>query len=155
MRQFECSSCGARVRAESRFCRMCGIPLRAAPAQKPSRDGSAPTSIEEIAFDDMKAADRILIQTENSEYRFSVVDPESRRGILSGGSFGDVVQDATLVGVLSTGRSDDSSDTSRLKIHSCALFYVNVGARLKRLTTSAITNLIHIRGDRSHLDRMR
>jgi len=124
---------------------MCGIALPAALAQKPARPRAALASIEEIAFDDVKATDRILIQTENSEYRFSVVDPESRRGVLSGGSFGDKLQDATLVCVLIRGRIGEGRDTSRLKIDSRALFYLNVGAGLKRLTTSAITNLVHIR----------
>jgi hypothetical protein len=146
MRQTHCSSCGAIVRAESRFCRMCGIPFRG---------GESSATIQEIAFDDVKAADRILIQTENSQYRFCVVDPQSRRGKLSGGSFGDGLQDATLVGVLVGGRGGEPSDTSRLKIDSCALFYVNVGAGLKRLTTSIITSLTHIKNDKSQSNRLR
>jgi hypothetical protein len=111
--------------------------------------------MEEIAFDDVKASDRILIQTKNSEYRFAVVDPESRRGTLSGGSIGEGLQDATLIGVLTGGRNAEDRDTSKLKIDSRALFYVNVGAGQKRVTTSIITNLIHIKGERSQRDPLR
>jgi hypothetical protein len=146
--QTDCHSCGATVRAESRFCHKCGKPLRAAPAQEAPRAREFNGSTEEIALDEVNAADRILIQTQNSEYRFSVVDPESRRGKLSGGPLGNELQDAILVGVLSVSHSNAGSDTSSLKINGCALFYINVGAKLKRLTTSAITNLVLIKGDR-------
>jgi hypothetical protein len=155
MLQTDCSSCGARIREGSRFCRMCGTRLRPGAAQESERPKAAAASIEEIAFDDVEASDRILIQTENTEYRFSVVDPENRRGVLSGGSFGDGSKDATLVGVLIGGRAGHSSDTSRLKVDARALFYINGGAGLKRMTTSAITSLVHIRGDRAGRNRLR
>jgi hypothetical protein len=129
--------------------------LRASPAQEAPRAIESFGSTEEIAFDEVNAADRILIQTQNSEYRFSVVDPQSRRGKLSGGSFGNQLQDATLVGVLIGNPGNASSDTSRLKINSCALFYVNVGTGLKRVTTSVITDLTLIRGDESQRGRSR
>ena len=155
MLRTDCPSCGATVLDESRYCRACGTCLRADPAWQAPRAMEFAGSTEEIAFDEVNATDRILIQTQNSEYRFSVVDPEGRRGKLSGGSFGNQLQDATLVGALVGSRGNASSDTSKLKINSCALFYINVGAGLKRLTTSAITSLILIRGDRSQRNMKR
>jgi hypothetical protein len=153
--QTDCPSCGAIVRAESRFCCKCGKPVRAAPAQEAPRAREFNASTEEIALDEMNATDRILIQTKNSEYRFSVIDPESRRGKLSGGPLGNKLQDAILVGVLIGSQGNARSDTSALKINCCALFYINVGTKLKRLTTSAITNLILIRGDRPQRNGLR
>jgi hypothetical protein len=152
MPRTDCPSCGATGLEQSRFCHACGTCLRADPARQAPRAIEFAVPTEEIAFDEVNAADKILIQTKNSEYRFSVVDPEGRRGRLSGGSFGNQLQDATLVGALIGSHGNASKDTSRLKINSRALFYINVGAGLKRLTTSVITNLILIRGDRSHLN---
>jgi hypothetical protein len=129
--------------------------LRAAPAQEPPRAIESAGSTEEIDFDEVNASDRILIRTQNSVYRFSVVDPRSRSGKLSGGSFGNQLQDATLMGMLIGSHGDGSGDTSRLKVNSCALFYVTVGAGLKRVTTSVITDLVLIRGDRSRRNRPR
>ena len=122
--------------------------MRAAVSPEATREIEPAGSTQEIDFNKVNASDRILIQTQNSEYRFSVVDPQSRSGKLSGGSFGNQLQDATLVGVLVGSYESPRSDTSRLKTNSCALFYISVGAGLKRLTTSVITDLILIRGDR-------
>jgi hypothetical protein len=157
--RIDCPSCGATVRDGSRFCRACGTRLRAVAGSEAPREIESAGSTEEIDFDDVNASDRILIQTQNSEYRFSVVDPHSRSGKLSGGSFGNQLQDATLVGVLIGSQGNSASDTSRLKIklkiNSCALFYINVGAGLKRLTTSVITDLTLIRGGGPRLSRPR
>ncbi|MFP5261055.1 MAG: zinc-ribbon domain-containing protein [Blastocatellia bacterium] len=151
----DCPSCGATARDDSRFCRACGTRLHAAAAGEAPREVEPARATEEIDFDDVNASDRILIQTQNSEYRFSVVDPHSRSGKLSGGSFGNQLQDATLVGVLIGSQGNSASDTSRLKINSCALFYINVGAGLKRLTTSVITDLTLIRGGGPRRGRLR
>ena len=122
--------------------------MRAAPAPEAPRASEFDAPTEEIVLNEINTTDRILIRTQNSEYRFAVVDAESRRGKLSGGPLGSESQDATLAGVLIGSHGNAGSDTSTLKIDCCAIFYVNVGTKLKRLTTSAITNLILIRGDR-------
>jgi hypothetical protein len=155
MLQTDCPSCGAIVRAEGRFCRMCGERVRTTHALEAARERESGGTTEEIALNEVNATDRILIQTQNSEYRFSVIDPDSRRGKLSGGSLGNELRDATLAAVLMGGRDNARTDTSSLKINSCALFYINVGEKLKRLTTSTITNLILIRGDTPQRNRLR
>src|SRR5215467_5909176 len=46
-----CSSCGAKVQAESKFCDSCGTPLAAAPRPGPERprlDGAQATTAEDI-----------------------------------------------------------------------------------------------------------
>jgi len=86
-----------------------------------------------------------LIETRNSTYSFSIVDPKSRTGVLSGGALSDQAEDATLIGVrFESGEPD--SDTSRLATDSRALFYLHVGGCFRTLTTSVITSLTHIRG---------
>jgi hypothetical protein len=81
-----------------------------------------------------------MIRTQNSEYRFSVVDPDERRGILTGGSLGDQRRNAVLVGTLSGG-NNFASDASGLKTGSRALFYLTAKNGVERLITSIITSL--------------
>jgi hypothetical protein len=95
----------------------------------------------EIIFRDISPSDRIMIRTENSEYRFSVVDPEERRGILTGGSLGDHRRNAILVGTLTGGENNFASDGSRLKTGARALFYLTAKNGVERLITSIITSL--------------
>jgi len=99
----------------------------------------------EIELGQISAADSILIHTRNSEYRFSIVDPVQRRGILSGGTFGDYLHDATLIGALIPGSDLGDGDTSWLRTNSRALFYVRAESGIRRFTTSIITRLIHIK----------
>jgi hypothetical protein len=54
----------------------------------------------ELPVSELRAADQLVIRTENSEYRFSVTDPALRRGILAGGSLDDQGGEAVLVGAL-------------------------------------------------------
>jgi hypothetical protein len=95
----------------------------------------------EIILKDMNPSDRIMIRTQNSEYRFSVVDPEERRGVLTGGSLGDQRRSAVLVGTLSGGGNSFASDASKLKTGSRALFYLTAKNGVERLITSIITGL--------------
>jgi hypothetical protein len=101
---------------------------------------------KEIAFKELRATDNILIRTANSTYRFAVTDPSRRRGLLSGGALDAGTEDATLIGVLVENNSGFRSDTSGIKTDSCALFFVRDGSGFRRLTTSLITDLVHIKG---------
>jgi hypothetical protein len=101
----------------------------------------------EIELIQVGATDSILIHTRNSEYRFSIIDPEQRRGILSGGTFGDDLHDATLIGALIPGSDLGDSDTSWLRTNARALFYVRAESGIRRFTTSLITKLIHIKSE--------
>src|SRR2546427_4740354 len=47
-----------------------------------------------IAFEDVEETDNIVIQTQNSTYHFSVVDPLQRRVMLCGGSLGEDSREA-------------------------------------------------------------
>ena len=95
----------------------------------------------EISLRDISPSDRIMIRTQNSEYRFSVLDPEERRGILTGGSLGDNRRNAILVGTLSGAANNFAGDGSRLKTGARALFYLTAKNGVERLITSIITSL--------------
>jgi hypothetical protein len=95
----------------------------------------------EISLRDISPSDRIMIRTQNSEYRFSVLDPEERRGILTGGSLGDHHRNAILVGTLPDGANNFANDGSRLKTGARALFYLTAKNGVERLITSIITSL--------------
>ena len=43
------------------------------------------TRMHEVLFDELGPGDVVMLRTENSEYRFSVKDPEARTGTLMGG----------------------------------------------------------------------
>jgi hypothetical protein len=146
-----CPSCRVFARPLARFCTRCGKAFRSdraadAALQIPLGAGER---TKEIAFKEIHATDNILIQTANSTYRFSVTDPQRRRGFLSGGALPGDLEDATLVGVLIENNHGFQSDMSRLRTDSCALFFIREGSGFKRLTTSLITSLVHIKGDKA------
>ena len=105
-----------------------------------------------ITFDDIKADDKVLIKTKNSEYRFTVIDPQNHKGMLSGGTLGDEPCEAFLIESL--GRNDDGilQDFRGLKTGARALFYLSSGPSIKRVTTSKISGLTLVRAaDRTSL----
>ena len=98
----------------------------------------------DITMKEIGPSDQILIRTQNSEYRFSIVDPLERRGTLSGGFLGDQSRDAVLVGTLSENNSStDSLDnvSNGLKTGRRALFYLTAKNGIERLITSIITGI--------------
>ena len=97
----------------------------------------------DITMKEMGPSDQILIRTQNSEYRFSIVDPLERRGTLSGGFLGDQSRDAVLVGTLSENNSSNSLDnvSNGLKTGRRALFYLTAKNGIERLITSIITGI--------------
>jgi hypothetical protein len=104
----------------------------------------------DILFEDISPSDRIMIRTQNSEYRFSVVDPSERKGILTGGSLGNQQRHAVLVGALSGGENSFASDTGALKTGSRALFYLTARNGVERLITSIITSLKRTKPPEGH-----
>lgn len=93
-----------------------------------------------ISPKNLKHLDEISIRTENSVYLFRVTDPTQGTGILGGGLLGEVQHEASLSDELAT-EDQKSQFTARLEIGCCALFYVYIGGRLRRLTTSEIQDV--------------
>lgn len=92
-----------------------------------------------IVLDELRKADTLCVQTERSKYRFSVSDPSSRRGTLTGGVLGDKFQDAFLSGTMSMDRTDFYS--RELKTGARAVFLLDSKNKVERLITSVITDL--------------
>ena len=97
-----------------------------------------------MAFGDLRQADSISVKTERSDYRFSILDPISRRGMLTGGVLGDQLREAVLIGAI----SEDGAlyNTTQLKTGWHAVFFVTTDGCLNHMITSAITDFAHIRG---------
>jgi hypothetical protein len=100
---------------------------------------------KELSFGGLCPADEIMIQTGNSLYSFSVTDPDVRRGILSGGVLEGRGVAATLMGSFVEGEEGSCTLLSSLKTGARALFYIEIGRGVKRLLTSAITDLLYVR----------
>src|SRR5215475_7332718 len=88
----------------------------------------------EIALDQLRGADQLVIRTLNNTYTFLVNDPVKRNGLLSGGVIGNDPVQAVLVAA-------PAKHGHRLRAGGKACFYVTSGADLKRVTTSVITHL--------------
>jgi hypothetical protein len=95
----------------------------------------------EITLEGINSSDQLLIKTQNSEYRFSVVDPSERKGTLSGGSLGEQKREAVLVGSLSDNNGSFSNISAGLKTGKRALFYLTARNGIERLITSIITGI--------------
>ena len=95
----------------------------------------------EIDFKELKPEQNLFIRTQNSEYRFRVVDPDERRGMLSGGSLGSNRREAVLIGTLPDGSYIEAADVNKLKIGTRALFFLGANRGVERLITSAITDI--------------
>jgi hypothetical protein len=89
----------------------------------------------EIALDQLRIGDQIVIQTAHSAYIYLVTDPAKRLGMVVGGVFGNYAAEAFL-------RVSPAADNYRLRAGARALFYIRSSAGYRRVTTSVITDLI-------------
>jgi hypothetical protein len=92
-----------------------------------------------VEIDRLCRGDRVSVQTLKSRYQFSVLDPSTRKGTLTGGVLGDRTLDAILSGTVSEDSAD--ADSRELKIGARAVFFLDLKDRAQRLTTSLITDL--------------
>jgi hypothetical protein len=79
-----------------------------------------------------------VIRTAHSTYIFLVIDPSKHLGLVVGGLFGDYTAEAFL-------EVSPISQDQRLRAGVRVHFYVRSNMRSRRVTTSAITGLIHRR----------
>jgi hypothetical protein len=90
----------------------------------------------EIALNQLRANDQVLIQTVHSTYIFLVTNPGKCLGLVVGGVFGDYAVEASL-------EAFPFAHDCNLRAGVRVRFYVESAAGSKRVTTSVITNLIH------------
>jgi hypothetical protein len=104
-----------------------------------------------IALDNLSADDRLIIRTKNSSYKFSVINPGQRQGMLSGGRLGDNPRSAVLIECLADDAESEAVSARVLKVGSRALFYLMSARGVERVITSAITDIEVTRGEESSL----
>jgi hypothetical protein len=110
-------------------------------------------SMPNIEFEAIKASAEILIETQNSCYRFCVIDAHQRHGYLSGGSLGQRAQKAILLGTIDKQRKSYTTDPKGLKTEARAIFYIETESGMKHLVTSMITRLKRVKntGEQKYL----
>lgn len=102
-------------------------------------------SLVTIEFEDIKTSEEILIETQNSCYRFCVTDAHQRHGYLSGGSLGNRAQKAILLGTIYKQGGAYTTDPKGLKTDARALFYIETESGMKHLVTSIIIKLTQVK----------
>jgi hypothetical protein len=105
-------------------------------SRTPSRQSGALAT--EIALDQLRVNDQVLIQTAHSTYIFLVIDPAKHLGLVVGGLFGDYAAEAYLEVTPIT-----RDQCLRAGVRAC--FYIRSSSGYRRVITSAITSLIHRR----------
>lgn len=104
-------------------------------------------TVSEIRLNDIDPADRVVIETRNNLYQFSVMDASQRCGVLSGGTLGEEIRDAVLMGSLSTDGGGFKVNHLSLKMNARAFFYIKTSTGAERLVTSPVISLMLIKGD--------
>ncbi len=102
---------------------------------------------ENIEFDSMQADEEIVIETQNSAYKFSIGNAATRQGFLSGGTLGESSTVAILMGTISNEGDGYVNDPCGLKTQARAFFFIQTEKGMKHLITSVITNLVHIKNE--------
>ncbi len=95
----------------------------------------------DIDFANLEADCELVICTRNTEYRFVVIDPATRFGLLSGGAF-ERPQEAVLA-CLTDGddRDDTAIQPTQPSSGSRALFHLFVDGKVTSLMTSPISEI--------------
>jgi len=100
---------------------------------------------ENIEFDAIQTDEEIVIETQNSAYKFSVGNAATRQGFLSGGALGETATVAILMGTISKEGESYHNDPCGLKTEARAFFFIETENGMKHLITSVITHLVHIK----------
>lgn len=98
-----------------------------------------------IEFEDLVTSEELVIETQNSCYRFCITDAVQRHGYLSGGSLGNQPQKAILLGTILKQGESYTTDPRGLKTDARALFYIETEVGMKHLVTSIITKLTQVK----------
>lgn len=107
--------------------------------------GLKAAAVAEIHLNELAEGDMLLIQTANSVYSFIVADAGSCSGLLMGGRLGEASVAALLVGAQERSDEDGGTQESHLAESLHAVFLVASGNDSRRLVTSAIKRLTHLK----------
>ncbi len=102
--------------------------------------------VEVVNLDSLRPRDYLIIHTENSVYRFTIIDPEKRQGLLTGGSLGYHRIKATLEATIPTDAAEGIGKAMTVREHSRIVFIVPSEKKTERLVTSLIIKLIQVTG---------
>ncbi len=97
-----------------------------------------------LYFREAEPGDTLIIETLNSTYRFTLIDPANGRGLLTGGAIGDQIRVAILTGSLEDSCRSLAVDSDRLRAGARALFYLEVGSGVKSLIISKVIGLSRV-----------
>lgn len=144
MKSLESYSCDEWVDAARPFCEICE-------GREPSFEIDPPRvgylkEVEEVNLDDLRAKDYLIINTENSVYRFTIIDPEKRYGLLTGGSLGYHRIKATIEATIPTDSPEGISKVKTIREHSRIVFIIPSEKTTERLVTSLIMKLTQVTG---------
>ena len=107
--------------------------------------GIKAAAVSRIGLDELGEGDMLLIQTANSVYSFILTDLRHHGGLLMGGRLGEASATAWLVGAQAHDNDNGGVHESHLGDGLHAVFLVASGGDSRRLVTSAIKRLTHLR----------
>ena len=96
----------------------------------------------ELILNELNPIDIVCMETAHSTYRFAVLDPTARAGILSGGLLNETPLEANFLCSLSA-QENGGDDTTRIKVGSRAIFIYTSEARARYIVISTITKLTY------------
>jgi hypothetical protein len=103
-----------------------------------------PHEVREVRLNRLRPTDYVIIHTQNSVYRFTVIEPRERYGLLTGGSLGHHRIKMTLVRTIPASSPDETGKLRALKEHSRAVFRLPGGDESVLMITSPITRLVQV-----------
>jgi hypothetical protein len=142
----QCDACSQQRRADHPYCQFCGSPATVA-AREPQRAGAI-QEVEEVMLDSLRAKDYLIMQTENSIYRLTMLEPATRRGLLSGGKLDRRGIQVTLVATTPVSAQSGGSQVMTIKKNSRALFAIDAEEGVEHFITSVIMKLTQVKGGR-------
>jgi len=101
-------------------------------------------AVAQISLDTLNVTDCISIKTSDYNYLFVVIDPEQRRGVLTGGAPGFNSTVSVLLGADMRKNGQVSALFSGLYHGSRAIFFVESNGGVRQFVTSEIIGLVHI-----------
>lgn len=144
MQSIACYACGKRLEADDAYCAYCGRPLPA--IERESHELESAQDVEEVMLDRLQARDYLILETENSVYRLTMLEPARRFGLLSGGILGGRGVKAMLVATIPIDHPELVIKVRTIKTQSRAIFALDSAKHTERLITSVITKLTQVQG---------